>query len=142
MEQFTTFIGNNALLSAAWFVLIILIIAITIKMKLSPIKQLLPQELTFSVNRESAIVIDIRTEKEFKKEHIVDAIHFSNEKINAKDLTGLEKYKDRPIIVVCAAGMNSAKAAGILHSAGFITTNTLKGGISAWVAAGLPLVKK
>lgn len=142
MEQFVTFIGNNALLSSAWFILLILIIVTTIKIRLSPIKHLSPQELTFLVNRENGIVVDIRAEKEFKKEHIVDAIHFSNEKITAKEIAGLEKYKDRPIIVTCASGISSPKAASILFEAGFSTVHTLKGGVSSWSAAGLPLAKK
>ena len=93
MEQFITFLGNNALLSAAWFILVIFIVVASIKIRLSPIKQLSPQELTFLVNRENGIVIDIRPEKDFKKEHIVDAINFSNEKITAKETAGLE---DKP----------------------------------------------
>lgn len=142
MEQFITFLGNNALLSAAWFILVIFIVIASIKIRLSPIKQLSPQELTFLVNRENGIVIDIRAEKDFKKEHIIDAINFSNEKITAKETAGLEKYKDRPIIITCASGLNSPKAASVLLNAGFTTVNTLKGGISAWQAAGLPLAKK
>lgn len=142
MEQFITFLGNNALLSAAWFILVIFIVIASIKIRLSPIKQLSSQELTFLVNRENGIVVDIRPETDFKKEHIIDAINFSNEKITAKETVGLEKYKDRPIIITCASGINSPKAASILFSAGFTQISTLKGGVNAWQAAGLPLAKK
>ncbi len=142
MEQFITFLGNNALLSAAWLILVIFIVVASVKIRLSPFKQLSPQELTFLVNRENGLVVDIRPEKDFKKEHIVDAIHFSNEKITAKETVGLEKYKDRPIIITCASGLNSPKAASTLLNAGFTQIHTLKGGISAWSAASLPLAKK
>ncbi|WP_448249818.1 rhodanese-like domain-containing protein [Thalassotalea agariperforans] len=142
MEQFITFAGNHPLLSAIWAVLVVLIIFTTIKMKLSPIKQLSPQELTFLVNRENGVVIDIRSEKDFKASHIVDAVHFANDKVNNNDFVSLEKYKDRPIIVVCAAGMTAGKASSALFKAGFANVNVLKGGLNAWLSAGLPLAKK
>jgi rhodanese-related sulfurtransferase len=142
MEQLITFAGENTLLSAAWFAIIVLIIIVSVKMKLSPIKQISSQELTFLVNREEGIVVDIRSEKDFKLNHIIDAVHYTNEKINANDLTGLEKYKDRPIIVVCAAGVTAAKASAQIHKAGFANVSLLKGGLNAWLSAGLPVTKK
>jgi hypothetical protein len=47
MEQLITFAGNNGMLSAVWVALVVMIIVTTIKMKMSPIKQISPQELTF-----------------------------------------------------------------------------------------------
>lgn len=142
MEQLITFVSNNALLSGIWGGLVILIIATTIKMKLSPIKQLSPQELTFLVNRENGVVLDIRPEKDFKVSHIIDSVHFSNDKINSNDFVSLEKYKDRPIIVVCAAGMTAGKASATLAKSGFANVSILKGGLNTWIGASLPLAKK
>ena len=142
MEQLITFVSNNALLSGIWIGLVILIIATTIKMKLSPIKQLSPQELTFLVNRENGVVIDIRAEKEFKTSHIIDSVNFSNEKINSNEFVSLEKYKDRPIIVVCATGMTASKASTLLFKSGFTNVSLLKGGLNSWISANLPLAKK
>ena len=142
MEPFITFASNHPLLSTIWCALVILIIFTTIKMKLSPIKQLSPQELTFLVNRENGIVIDVRTEKDFKTSHIVDSVHFANEKVSSNDFVSLEKYKDRPIIVVCTAGMTAGKVSSALFKAGFANVNILKGGINSWLSAGLPLAKK
>ena len=142
MEEFFTFLANNAMLSGAWVVIFILIIFTSIKIKMSPIKQLSPQELTFAVNKENAVVVDIRAEKEFRNQKIIDSVHCAAKKINQGDVSSLEKYKDRPIIVVCAQGISASKAANQLAKAGFSTVNLLKGGMSAWVSAGLPTVKK
>ncbi len=142
MEEFFTFLANNAVLTGVWLVIFGLIIFTSIKIKMSPIKQLSPQELTFTVNKENGVVIDIRANNEFTKQHIIDAVHCSNEKITKGELTTLEKYKDRPIIVVCAQGMSANKAASQLLKAGYSSVSLLKGGMSAWVAAGLPTVKK
>jgi rhodanese-related sulfurtransferase len=108
---------------------------------MSPIKQLNSQELTFIVNKEQGIVIDIRSDKEFKTSSIIDAKHLPNDKVKNNDFSSLEKYKDKPIIVVCAAGMTANKVANQLLKAGFDKVNLLKGGMNAWTTAGLPVVK-
>jgi len=109
---------------------------------MSPIKQISPQQLTFLVNREEGKVVDIRAEKEFKLGHILDSLHLASEKANKNDFSSLEKHKDKPIIVVCAAGMTAAKVAEQLFKAGFTKVSLLKGGMNAWVNAGLPVAKK
>ncbi|RHW76867.1 rhodanese-like domain-containing protein [Colwellia sp. RSH04] len=141
MEELLTFAGNNAVLSAVWVALVVMIIVTTIKMKMSPIKQISPQDLTFLVNREEGVTLDIRAEKEFKTSHILDAVNLSNEKISQNGFTSLEKHKDKPIIVVCSAGITAAKVANDLFKAGFGKVSILKGGMSAWINAGLPVTK-
>ncbi len=141
MEQFTEFLMEHSMLSAAWVGVFVAIIVVTIKMKLSPIKQLNPQELTFAINREEGVILDIRPEKEYRKSHILDAKHITAEKMKNNDFAALEKHKDKPIIVVCAAGMTAAKVADQLFKAGFSKVSLLKGGMTAWLGAGLPVAK-
>lgn len=141
MDQFITFAMSQPLLSAAWLVIVLMIIVITIKIQMSPIKQLSTQQMTFLVNRESGVVVDSRSEKDFKAGHIVDAIHLGNEKVVKNDFASLEKHKDNPIIVVCSAGMSANKVASQLAKAGFTKVSLLKGGMNAWLSAGLPVTK-
>ena len=49
--------------------------------------------------------------------------------------------KQSPVVVVCRTGMASAGAARKLKKAGFEQVYWLDGGLVAWQAAGLPLVK-
>ncbi len=142
MEELIAFAGNNPMLSAVWVALVVMIIVITIRMKLSPIKQISPQDLTFLVNREEGIALDIRTDKDFKTSHILDAVSLSNEKITKNGFVSLENKKDKPIIVVCTAGLSAAKVANDLAKAGFARVSILKGGMNAWISAGLPVSKK
>ncbi|WP_440874978.1 rhodanese-like domain-containing protein [Thalassotalea sp. PLHSN55] len=142
MEQFTLFVSNNAVLSAAWVAIFLMIIFTSIKMKMSPIKQLSAQELTFLVNRKDGLVLDIRAEKDFKQSHILDAKHISQEKINNNDFASLEKHKDKPIIVVCTAGITASKVANQLSKAGFSQVSLLKGGMNSWLNASMPVAKK
>ena len=141
MDQLITFAMSQPLLSTAWLVIVLLIIVITIRIQMSPIKQLSTQQMTFLVNRESGVVVDSRSEKDFKAGHIIDAIHLDNEKVSKNDFASLEKHKDKPIIIVCSAGLSAGKVASQLAKAGFTRVNLLKGGMSAWLSAGLPVTK-
>ncbi|WP_076417763.1 MULTISPECIES: rhodanese-like domain-containing protein [Colwelliaceae] len=141
MEQLIAFTSNHPLLSGAWGGIVLLLIYTTIKIQLSPVKKISTQELTFLMNKEEGIVVDIRGEKEFKAGHILDAQHLSSEKANKNDFASLEKYKDKPIIVVCAAGLTAVKVANSLYKAGFTKTSLLKGGMNSWVSGGLPVSK-
>ncbi|SEL80378.1 Rhodanese-related sulfurtransferase [Colwellia chukchiensis] len=141
MEQLITFAMSQPVLSTIWLILVVMIIAITIKIQLSPIKQLSTQQMTLLVNRESGVVVDTRSEKDFKAGHIIDALHLSNEKVSKNDFASLEKHKDKPIIVVCSAGISASKVANQLAKAGFSRVSILKGGMGAWQSAGLPVTK-
>ena len=142
MEQFITFATNNGMLSAVWVALVVMIIVTTIKINLSPVKQISSQDLTFLMNKEQGVALDIRTEKDFNAGHILDAISLSNDKITKNGFVSLEKHKDNPIIVVCSAGLSAVKIANNLHKAGFARVSVLKGGMGAWTGAGLPVTKK
>ncbi len=141
MEQLIAFVSNNGMLSAVWVALLVMIIVTTIRMQMSPIKQISTQELTFLMNREEGVAIDIRKENEFKAGHILDAINLSSEKISKNGFTSLEKHKDKPIVVVCAAGMSAVQIANDLFKGGFTRVSVLKGGMNSWTSAGLPVTK-
>lgn len=92
------------------------------------------------INRNHALVLDVREDAEFASGHIVDAKHIPLAKL-AERLNELSKYKDKPILVNCQRGMRSAKACEILRKAEFKQVNNLQGGLEAWLAAKLPVVK-
>ena len=50
--------------------------------------------------------------------------------------------KNRPVLVYCAVGGRSGKTVQLLEKQGFKTAFNLEGGIRAWLAAGLPVVKR
>ena len=142
MEQFITFVTNNNMLSAAWVALVVAIIVVTVRMPMSPVQQIRSQELTFLMNREEGVALDIRSEKDFNANHILDAVGLSNEKITKNGFTSLEKYKENPIVVVCSAGISAVKVANDLHKSGFSRVSVLKGGMGAWTGEGLPVTKR
>ncbi len=99
-----------------------------------------PGEATLLINREDALVLDVREMDEFASGHLPDAKSMPLSKL-ADRLGELDKYKDKPLIVCCASGMRSGKACGELKKAGFSRLFNLSGGIDAWVGAGYPIKK-
>lgn len=100
-----------------------------------------PTEATLLINREDALVIDVREPPEFIGGHIAGARNIPLARL-AERLSELEQFKTRTIIVTCAAGSRSATAYKTLVDAGFSTVKNLAGGVGAWQQANLPLVKK
>ncbi|TAM86762.1 MAG: rhodanese-like domain-containing protein [Candidimonas sp.] len=90
-------------------------------------------------NRKQAIFIDVRKPEEFKTGSIPQARNLPSDEIEAK-LSSLPKNK--PIIVVCDQGRESARVAAMLRKQGFGDTVSLAGGLRAWSKEGLPLAKK
>jgi len=98
-------------------------------------------EATLLINREDAVVLDVRETHEWSSGHIPNARHIAIGQL-AKHLSELEKHKDKPVIVCCASGNRSSSACGTLKRAGFERVFNLSGGIGAWTGAGLPVTAK
>ena len=64
--------------------------------------------------------------------------HLSPENAKKSDFSSLEKYKTKPIIVVCTTGMTAQGTAAAMSKAGFERVYLLAGGMGAWQSASLP----
>jgi len=103
-------------------------------------KGLSPTEATIWINRRKAAVLDLRPAHAFKAGHLPGAKHLDAAGITA----GIEKLKiDRknPVILVCETGTQSRKALSEVQKLGFAEVGALDGGVQAWKAAALPLIK-
>lgn len=135
------FFQENLLLSGAWVALFAWLIYSFVSESMSPIKQINTHEATLLINKEDAVLLDIRAQKEFKASHIVGATQLKSEEISQGDFKRLEKDKSKPIIVVCAMGISAKKTAAQMNKDGFENVTVLKGGMNAWQQANLPVVK-
>lgn len=97
-------------------------------------------EATLLINREDAIVVDVREAGEFSEGHLPDAKNIPVAKFEER-VSELEKFKDKAVIVCCATGMRSNKACATLKKQGFTKIHNLSGGVDAWVGAGYPIKK-
>ncbi len=141
MEQYIEFASNHHLLSLVWGGILLALVISSVQSLLSKIQMLTPTELTIKVNREDAVLLDIRSADDFKKGHITSARNIPLAQLS-KELPKLENEKNKPIIVVCQAGMSAQGAAKQLMTAGFSQVAVLRGGMSKWLEASLPVVKK
>lgn len=63
-----------------------------------------------------AVIVDVRTEREFKTGHIKGSINIPLDKLS-RSISKLKK--DKPVITCCASGMRSSTAKNILAQNGF-----------------------
>ena len=98
-------------------------------------------QATQIINQGKALILDVREPDELAAGHLRDAKNISLKTLPAK-LGELEKFKSKPVIVVCATGTRSSGATARLKKAGFSEAVSLDGGMAAWQAQGLPIVKK
>lgn len=138
MELFLQFI------SAQWILVTALIVCIILLLRHESRKggeSLSPQQLVARVNQAEAVVLDVRDAKEFDQGHIVDALNIPFAKL-AERMSELEKFKSRPVVVVCKMGQHSGAAGKQLRAQGFEDVSRLSGGMVEWKAQQLPLVMK
>ncbi|MBU3620107.1 rhodanese-like domain-containing protein [Polynucleobacter sp. CS-Odin-A6] len=103
-------------------------------------KGLSPTEATIWINRRKAAVLDLRPEEAFKAGHLPGAKHVPSNEIAAK-IEKLKLDRKNPLILVCETGVSSRKAIAEVQKLGFAEVGALDGGVQAWQAAALPLVK-
>jgi len=140
MERIPEFIGNHLFL-VSLLVAITSLLLWNIFAGAIGVIQVIPAEVTRLINHEDADVLDIRNVEEFEKGHIINAVNLDATTLVDKEKE-LEKYKEKPTIICCGQGQESIRVARSLKMKGFEKLYCLKGGITAWQNANLPLTKK
>ncbi len=134
------FAGRNPVLSLALAGLTIAIVFNEISGLFRGYKGLRPAELTGLVNRDNALVVDLRPFADFDKGHIAGAKNVLMAQFDPENAQ-LRSAKSLPVVLVCKTGQSAGTAAKRLRKAGFEKVYVLDGGIAAWQQADLPLVK-
>ncbi len=99
-----------------------------------------PLIATQLINQGKTIIVDVRTAEEFALVHMRDAKNIPLADLS-KRTAELQKSKNKTVLVVCQTGTRSSKAVAQLLAAGLTEVYSLDGGLVAWQAAGLPVVK-
>lgn len=97
-------------------------------------------EATQLINRQDALILDVRNAEEFQKGHILNARNIPLSQLDARH-SDIARHKEKPVIVACESGSRSGAAAAVLRKQGFAQVFSLSGGIAAWQQAGLPVEK-
>jgi len=139
MEKFPEFIANHLFL-VSLFVAISSLLIWNLFFSAIGSSQIVPAEVTSLINHEDAEVLDIRNADDFANGHIINAVNVDVATLSEREKE-LEKYKDKTVVICCGQGQESIRVARSLKMKGFEKLYSLKGGISAWQNANLPLTK-
>ncbi|HBO24733.1 MULTISPECIES: rhodanese-like domain-containing protein [unclassified Providencia] len=141
IQEIMQFVSRNMLLSLVWIALLVAVVVMTFKGLFSKSKVIARSQAITLINKEEAVIVDLRTREDFRKGHIIDSINLTPSEIKDNNLGELEKHKQKPIIIVSGSGMESAKPAEQLAQYGFEKVFVLKEGIAGWAGDNLPLAR-
>lgn len=134
--DFFIFISQEWLLVST---LVVLIYVFAWRERLKGGRPISAHEVTRLLNSEEAVLLDVRSESEFKAGHIVDAVHIPHTKV-ASQMERLEGYRDKIVVVVDKLGQHAGAVGRALGKAGF-EVRRLSGGMAEWRSQNMPLVK-
>lgn len=98
-----------------------------------------PDEAANLLDAQDAVLVDVRSQKAYEAGHIANAINIP---LESDDLEALiaNLDQDKPVMVYCSSGGQSAACAKILEDKGFKKIYDLDGGLSSWEASGRKIV--
>jgi rhodanese-related sulfurtransferase len=89
---------------------------------------------------EKFVLVDVREESEWAKDHLPSAIHLGKGVIE-RDVEGRVPDLNTPMVLYCGGGYRSALAADNLQQMGYTNVLSMDGGIGSWRQKGFPLSK-
>ena len=89
---------------------------------------------------EPFLLIDVREDREWQNGHLPNALHIGKSVIE-RDIETAVADKSTVLVLYSGGGFRSALAGDMLQLMGYSEVLSLAGGYTAWVNAGLPLVK-
>lgn len=140
MNEFLNFLTEHWLLSTLFVALLVSYLVFEFKQNADK-KEVSADQAIFLYNHQHAVILDIRSTNDFADGHIVGAVHVDASEADHKSKK-LQKYEDKTVVIVSADGKQALNFANRLEAQGFEQVFSLAGGIHAWLAAGLPLIKK
>ncbi len=90
--------------------------------------------------KEKFMLIDVREESEFAKEHLPSAIHLGKGIIE-RDIEVRVPDTNAPLVLYCGGGFRSALAADNLQKMGYTNVLSMEGGVRGWRDKGYPFTK-
>lgn len=139
MERLLEYAIRHPILAGATLVLALAALAYEISRARGGGQAVGPLDAVRLLNQ-GALMVDVRTRAEFESGHVIDARHLPQEQV-AQAAEPLKKFREKILIACCESGMRSGAATRVLKNQGFTKVVNLRGGLQAWRAENLPLVK-
>jgi rhodanese-related sulfurtransferase len=139
MAQLFEFASHHPVLIALTLVAMAAVLVYELYARTLELTAISPQDAVRLMNQ-GAPVLDVRPAEAYSNGHLSNARNLPLEKLSEAAET-LKRFKDRPVIVYCERGNTSVAAVRQLTALGFSKLSSLRGGITAWRAENLPLVR-
>jgi rhodanese-related sulfurtransferase len=140
MDRLFEFIVNHYILVSVFAAFLVAILVLEARRGGAKVSS---QGLVSLMNKDEAVIVDIRDRKDFAQGHITGSVHIPLNSVKSR-ANELNKFKDKDvqIVVVDKMGQHSAMAVKQLNAEGYDNVVRLNGGIADWQGENLPLVKK
>lgn len=92
------------------------------------------------INRQRAVVVDVRDAEEFAAGHATGSRNVPLAQLEAK-LPAAVKNKTLPVLIMCATGARAQRAVAIAKTLGYEQAQAVAGGLKGWKDANLPIEK-
>jgi rhodanese-related sulfurtransferase len=105
------------------------------------VKEVSVDEIKARLDRgQKFLLIDVREESEFAKDHLPGAVHLGKGIIE-RDIEERVRDFNAPLVLYCGGGFRSALAADNLQKMGYSNVLSMDGGIREWREKSYPLTK-
>lgn len=141
MNEISIFIQQNLGLVCGFLAVAGCLLVLELKEKASAGLGLVATEAVEKINHGQSIILDVREEQNFNKEHIINSVNIPIEEFDNKQ-NQLKKYQKKSVILVCASGQQSRTCIKKVQSIGLTSCYYLQGGLRHWLDEGLPVVDK
>jgi rhodanese-related sulfurtransferase len=92
------------------------------------------------INRQRAVVVDVREPEEFATGHVTGARNVPLAQLEQK-LPATVKNKSLPLLLICATGARAQRAVATAKKLGYEQAQAVAGGLKSWKDANLPVEK-
>ena len=139
IEQLLEFAVNRWELVTIFFVLLLALFYVESR---RAGRKVPPQEAVMLLNRDQAVIVDVREKKDYGEGHIKGAVHIPMSKLKDQ-INVLNKHKDKLIIIADKAGQHGGMAIKeIQGQTQELSLARLAGGMMEWQNANLPTTTK
>lgn len=139
MNQLLQFVMAHPYLTGATVLALVMVAVVEFRVRAQSFAAVSPIEATRLANA-GALLLDVRTADAYAEGHLAGARNLPSAAI-ADGAKQIEKWKQKNVVVYCDTGLTAGAAARHLQRLGFTQVQSLRGGIAAWKAENLPLVK-
>jgi rhodanese-related sulfurtransferase len=140
MGQIAEFANGHPWLALAVVVSALAVIFYELRLRAQGVTHV-PASLAVQLINKGALIVDVRKPEQYSAGHIVNARNVPLAELESGPEQKLKKSDKKIYLTVCDNGTVSGRAANVLRKAGYEKVFSLKGGLAAWRADNLPIVR-